>query len=113
MVSFGRPDPQVDRLSRLHVLYQNGAYSFSYTIFNLNGDVVTHQTYDYISTRPRLRTDDDGNISVIGGTRRITDNDVPPPDPNSATNASPASALPATNTVAKPAVSNTFAPLKL
>ena len=102
MVSFGRPEPQVDRLSRLHVLYQNGAYSFSYSVFDLNGDMAVHQTYDYTATRPRLRMDDDGNISVTGGNRRITDNDVPPPDPNSITNAA---RLP-TNTVPPPAVSN-------
>jgi hypothetical protein len=102
MVSFGRPEPQIDRLSRLHVLYQNGAYSFSYNIFDLNGDVVIHQTYDYINTRPRLRADDDGNITVVGGTRRVTDNDFPPPDPNARTNSSSAF----TNATPPPAVSN-------
>lgn len=109
MVSFGRPEPQVDRLSQLHVLYQNGAYSFSYTIFNLNGEVVTHQTYDYATTRPRLRTDDDGNITVVGGSRRVTPNDVPPPEQKEGANDGPVAAPPATNTVTNPASSNSVA----
>lgn len=77
MVSFGRPEPQIDRSSNLHVLCQEGPFSFSYTVCNLQGDVIARQTYDYSETRPRLRLDDDGNISVVGGTRHIAANDVP------------------------------------
>ncbi len=80
MVSFGQPEPRVDRLSRLHVLYQDGAYSFNYSVFGVDGNLISRQTYDYINTRPRLRMDDDGNISEFGGVRHVTQNDVPPPD---------------------------------
>ncbi|HEV2209794.1 MAG TPA: hypothetical protein VG167_13530 [Verrucomicrobiae bacterium] len=79
MVSFGQPETQVDRLSQLHVLYQNGPSTFSYTVFNLNGDNLIRQTYLYIDTRPRLRMDDDANVLVQGGTRKVTPNDFPPP----------------------------------
>ena len=34
MVSFGQPEAQIDRLSKLHVLYQDGARSFNYSVFN-------------------------------------------------------------------------------
>jgi hypothetical protein len=78
LVSFGRPEPQLDRFSRLHLIYQSGPSAFSYRVFDHRGDLVVRQTYDYVGTRPRLRTDDDGNISVIGGVRRLTDYDVPP-----------------------------------
>ena len=84
MVSFGRPEPQVDKLSNLHVLYQNGASSFNYTVFNPEGELLTRQTYDYASSRPRLRVNDDGTISVVGGVRRVTVNDVPPAKPQPA-----------------------------
>jgi hypothetical protein len=77
MVSFGRPEPQIDRASNLHVMHQDGASSFSYTVFNSQGDLLTRQTYDYIESRPRLRLDDDGNVSVVGGTRRVAANDFP------------------------------------
>ena len=80
MVSFGRPDaPQIDRLSDLHLLYQNGPVSFSYTEFNPNGELVLRQTYDYTTNRPHLKEDFMGNIIVAGGTRRVTDHDFPPP----------------------------------
>ena len=78
LLSFSQPDPEVDRLSNLHVLYQNGPHSFLYTVINPNGDIILRQTYD-ITTRPRLMRDPDGNFHVVGGARRITYEDVPPP----------------------------------
>lgn len=80
MVSFSRPEPQVDRNSKLHLLYQNGATSFGYTVFNLDGDLLVRQTYDYINTRPKLHGDEQGDISVIGGARRPASSDVPASD---------------------------------
>lgn len=78
ILTFSRPQPQVDRLSNLHILYQDGPFSFNYTVCNLQGDVITRQTYDYTQGRPRLSLNDEGNIIVKGGTRRVTANDVPP-----------------------------------
>jgi hypothetical protein len=80
MISFSQPEPQVDKYSNLHVLYQNGPHSFSYTVFNPLGQLLTRQTHDWIGTRPRLKVGADGGISVAGGTRRITPNDIPPND---------------------------------
>lgn len=79
VVSFGRPQEQIDRLSNLHVLFQDGASSFRYVVCNLQGDIVQRQTFDYALSRPRLRLDGDGNIAVVGGARRVTANDVPAP----------------------------------
>lgn len=77
LVSFGRPEAQVDRASNLHVLFQDGASSFTYVLSNLQGELVKRQSYDYADSRPRLRPDDEGNIVVAGGTRRLTEKDVP------------------------------------
>ena len=82
MVSFGRPEPQVDKFSRLHILYQDRPHSFNYTIFNPDGELILRRTYDYVNTRPRLQPDGEGNISVKGGVRRVTHNDWPPPPPD-------------------------------
>jgi hypothetical protein len=79
MISFGQPDPQVDKLNNLHVLFQNGPHSFSYLVFNPDANVVTRQTFDYTATRPRLQADNEGNFTVTGGQRRVTSDDVPPP----------------------------------
>jgi hypothetical protein len=78
MVSFSRPEPQVDKQSNLHVLYQSGPSSFSYTVFNPKGELLVRQTHDYLATKPRLRADAEGVISVTGGRRRVTPADVPP-----------------------------------
>jgi hypothetical protein len=76
MLSFGQPEAQVDKGSNLHVLYQNGPHSFSYTVVNPDGTVIVRQTYDY-TTRPRLTMDDEGQLKVAGGARRVTVTDVP------------------------------------
>ena len=81
MVSFGQPDPQVDQLSHLHLLYQDKPHSYNYTVFNPDGGVILRQTYDYLNSRPRLHLEGDGRITVTGGTRRVTANDWPAPKP--------------------------------
>jgi hypothetical protein len=104
MLSFSRPDPRVDKLSNLHLLYQSGPYSFSYSVFSPEGEVLTRQTYDYLNAHPHLRTDEEGNISVIGGVPRVMTNDVPPPKSDDSTAEAPApNSSPAqSNTVPKP-----------
>lgn len=79
MLSFGQPEPQVDKFSNLHVLYQDGPRSFNYTVINPEGNVLLRQTYMYTPSRPRLAVGKNGMIEVIGGTRRITSRDIPPP----------------------------------
>jgi hypothetical protein len=103
MISFSRPEHLLDAASDLHVLYQDGAHSFNYTVFTPDGDLIVRQTYDYfgawsrptiensdgklvsrspqegIATRPRLKAEADGKVHVVGGVRRETPADVPPP----------------------------------
>lgn len=78
MISFGQPTATVDKVSNLHVLYQNGPRSFRYTIINPDCEIIARQTYEYTS-RPRMIADADGNITVEGGTRRISPDDLPAP----------------------------------
>ena len=54
MVSFGRPEPQVDKFSNLHLLYQDGPHSFNYIVINPDGEIIARRTYDYVDKRPRL-----------------------------------------------------------
>jgi hypothetical protein len=80
LVSFSNPEAQVDKLSHLHVLFQNGARTFLYSIVTPDGDQIIRQTYDYVNdSRPRLRVEEDGRIVVAGGQRRILLSDLPPP----------------------------------
>lgn len=79
ILSFSRPDPQVDARSNLHVMYQSGPSSFNYQMISPGGEVMKRQTWDYYGdSRPRLKPDDEGNIVVVGGKRRLTWEDVPP-----------------------------------
>lgn len=80
MVSFSRPEPQLDKFSNLHLLFQDGARSFNYTVVNPDGEVLLRQTYDYIHSRPRLQMDDSGKFVVAGGVRRPAPNDFPAPE---------------------------------
>ncbi len=80
LVGFSQPVPRVDRRSHLHLLYQTGARSFSYTVINPDGEIIVRQTYEYIGSRPRLKPGKDGRITVVGGVRRVTRDDLPVPD---------------------------------
>jgi hypothetical protein len=81
LISFSRPEHLIDQASDLHLLYQDGPHSFSYTKFSPEGELLARQTHDYTQSRPRLRVDADGKVCVFGGVRRITPTDVPPPKP--------------------------------
>jgi hypothetical protein len=77
MVTFSRPEAQVDQESRLHVLNQYGAKGFIYCVVNPRGELVVRERYDYSNTRPRLRLDADGKIVVGGGTHQPGAFDLP------------------------------------
>jgi hypothetical protein len=77
MVSFSQPESQLDRFSNLHVLYQSGAATFTYSVVNPDGDIARQEIYDYHDVRPRLHADDDGNITVYGGVRRVKPAEIP------------------------------------
>ena len=81
LVSFSRPEPQLDRWSNLHLLYQIGARSMLYTEINPDGFVLARETHEITSTRPTLVANDEGRISIRGGARRYTSRDIPPIDP--------------------------------
>ena len=77
MVAFGQPEAQVDRTSQLHVLWQTGAQSFSYSIVNLAGTVVSQNYYDNFNSRPRLTVNENGEVVEVGGTRRMKPAELP------------------------------------
>jgi hypothetical protein len=78
LISFSRPDPQVDKFSQLHLLYQNGPRTFSHQVFSTEGELILRQNYEYEDGRPRLRPDNDGWVIVSGGIRRSVASDFPP-----------------------------------
>jgi hypothetical protein len=89
MVSFSRPEPQLDRFNNLHLLYQSGPRFYSYHVFSPDGDVITQQIYDYVDARPRLRVDPEGNVLVKGGVRRLSPDERPESTPAKSPSAEP------------------------
>jgi hypothetical protein len=79
MLSFSHPEPQLDKESNLHVLFQISARGFSYLVITPDGEFKIRRIYDYTDSRPVLRADENGNIAVTGGIRRITASDLPRP----------------------------------
>lgn len=77
LVSFSQPEAKLDRLSNLHVLYQSGAQAFTYSVVNPNGDILQREMYDYANSRPRLTVNDNGDIAVVGGVRRVKPVEIP------------------------------------
>ena len=77
MVSFSQPEPQIDRSNNLHVLYQNGPRTFSYTVINPDGEIITRHTYGMADGHPRMKRGEDGKLFVNGGVRRAMANDIP------------------------------------
>ena len=77
MVSFSDPDAKVDRTSQLHVLWQAGAQVFNYALINANGEVVRQEVYNNAGSRPRLVVNEQGEVAVAGGTRRVKPEEQP------------------------------------
>ncbi|MCC6231280.1 MAG: hypothetical protein IT580_01470 [Verrucomicrobiales bacterium] len=105
LVSFAKPEQQLDNASRLHVLFQIGGNAYTYCVLDPAGNLVIRERHDIASgVRPRLAKADDGSISVRGGGRFPTSQDIPPytPPPPSAKAAAAAAAAPA----AAPATAN-------
>jgi len=79
LLSFGRPEAQVDRNGRLHVLFQTGAHQFGYFIIRHDGEMLVRQMHQITAGRPRLRLAEGGEITVMGGFRVKSSYDIPPP----------------------------------
>ncbi len=98
MVSFSRPEAQLDKLSNLHVLCQSGSKWFFYAVVSPEGNLALRQTYYMGNSRPLLKSDGEGGIRVSGGNYQPASSDYPAP-----TNAVPVYTLPSigsTNTAA-------------
>lgn len=79
LLSFSKPEALVDQSSHLHVLFQNGPFSFLYSVVTPDAEQIIRQTFDYAKTRPRLSAEADGRVLVTGGQRRVSSSDLPPP----------------------------------
>lgn len=81
MVSFSKPEPQLDRYSNLHLLYQVGPKTYLYSAVTPDGFIIARETYEASGSRPALKGAENGRIRVVGGVRRVAPSDIPPPEP--------------------------------
>lgn len=90
MVSVSRPEPQLDKSSNLHLLWQTGARVYTYVVVNPDGELLVRRLYDMVNnSRPRLQVDADGEFSISGGARRVTRDDIPAEKPASLNESQP------------------------
>ncbi len=98
LLSFSNPQQQIDGLSRLHVLFQTGGSTYTYSVLDPEGTLLIRQRHEIVNgIRPRMLKNADGTIAVGGGRRLPALSDVPPyeaPPREPTTNTGPA----ATNT---------------
>ena len=73
-----KPECQIDRLSKLHILVQNSTDIFSYFIYDVNCTLEQKEVYKRLDeyTIPHLLKDDGtGRLNVVGGTIAIKEED--------------------------------------
>ena len=75
------PEAQIDRDNQLHILQLVGLQTYLYTRVGLNGETLAQVTYNSVTSRPKLRKRENGEVAVVGGQADIpvtaSDNPVP------------------------------------
>lgn len=66
-----QPQYLLDVRNQLHILQLVGPKTFTYTQIGLNGQLLSQGTYIALKTRPHLRKNAAGNITVVGGQQDI------------------------------------------
>src|SRR5688572_29756810 len=80
LLSFSKPEPQMDRFSNLHVLYQDASHTFRYFMITPDGMLLSRQTWALGDSRPAMTVNSEGRISGTGGAGRVSASDLPPPE---------------------------------
>jgi hypothetical protein len=83
LVSFSKPEAQIDPDCNLHVIYQDGPKTYLYAIYSPDAQLLRRQTFNITATRPTLAVDGQGRIGIAGGMRHEMRTDFPPPPPDS------------------------------
>lgn len=101
LVTFGKPDVEIDNASQIHILQNIAPKAFLYSHFDVNGKVIKQQGYQAANTRPYLVRKNNA-IEVIGGVPydtkeptaeqkvpKLSDRPVPLPTPKSKASPTP------------------------
>jgi hypothetical protein len=77
LVSFSETEAKLDRFNNLHILYQSSARAFTYSVVNSDGNITRQEIFDYFNSHPRLSVNDNGDVVVAGGVRRVNPTELP------------------------------------
>jgi hypothetical protein len=66
LISYGKPDIQLDSSNTIHVLQNNVPREFIYSKVGLDGKILERLSYSAPKTRPQLVKGPDGSVGVIG-----------------------------------------------
>lgn len=66
LISYGKPDIQLDSSNTIHVLQNNIPREFIYSKVGLDGKILERLSYSAPKTRPQLIKGPDGSVAVIG-----------------------------------------------
>jgi hypothetical protein len=87
-IALGEPSVKVDNKGQLHVLYQSGPHSISYTSIDPDAKVLKNIIYTDVMSSPQLIAEEDGSVAVHGGEqvyphveRVMTTAELKPPQP--------------------------------
>ncbi|MEW6306048.1 MAG: hypothetical protein AB1705_21435 [Verrucomicrobiota bacterium] len=70
----------LDRRSNLHLLAPTGRISYGYYVISPSGNLILRERHDIAGNSfPRLRPAKDGEVNVVGGARKESPDDFPPP----------------------------------
>ncbi len=67
LVAYSEPEMAIDNMQSIHVLQSYAPRKFVYTAVNLDGKVLDRRSYLETKTRPALKKNLDGSITVAGG----------------------------------------------
>ena len=68
-IAYDEPEAEFDRGNQLHVLHCASPRSWAYSRIGLNGELLEHDIFMQIKSRPHLRHTADGMVAVHGGMR--------------------------------------------
>lgn len=67
LVSYGKPEVELDRNNEAHILQMRAPRNFIYSHIGLNGEIRERKAYEQTSSKPTLRRDANGQVQVVGG----------------------------------------------
>jgi len=67
LLESGPPQALLDLQNQIHLLQLVGPATYGYTKVGLNGELLEQSSYNQVKSRPHLKKQANGNVTVVGG----------------------------------------------